>query len=158
MSRAGGRKHELRGRVLERLRAHHPLTSLLELIVDDAYDVIVPQSRNLRWKQSETGPDVTVGVSVATGSSQRENARERKFMTVQATVEARYTVAEQLADHGFGLVPWYDRVNDEISALLTSHDDGWVAEGESGGTTEPLPDSNAERYTTAQRFDYMRFD
>lgn len=148
----------MRKRTLERLRSHHPLLSLLELVVDDGSEIIVPQSRNLRWQQSDSGPDVSLGVSVVTGSSQRENARERKQMVIQVTIEAKYTVETQLAAMDYGLVPWFDRVRDEIAGLLTKHDDGWVAQGQSGGTTEPLPDQNREKYTAAVRFDVMRFD
>lgn len=160
--RAAGRVYDLRKRTIERLQSHTPLVNLLELVVSDATEVVVPQWRNRRWHNDNDGtvgepPDIVVAVGVVTGSSQRENAMERKNMTVQTEVEAAYDVDETLSDSGNGLAPWYDRVRDEVSAVMTSHDGEWIAQGEAGGSPEPLTRPERERYAVVQRFDVQNF-
>lgn len=154
--RAGGRVRDLRGSVLTRLRNHTALTDRLEAAdgVDAGGEMIVPAFTAQRWHDDDTAPDppdVAVAVTVVTGSSARENRQERVNLTVQTSLQIR---RRALAANG---VAWVDEIRDELAAILTSHVDGWTAQGETGGTPEPLWDDSINRYVSAQRFDMQRF-
>lgn len=156
--RADGRIGDLRSDVLERLRTHTELTDLLEQVdgVTDASAAELPDmvimpaflpSLMADTTDLPDPPDVAVAVSLVTGSSARENAQERKSHTVQADSQLR---PETLREQGLA---WHDEVLDEISAVLTSHVGPWIAQGETGGTPEPLWDDDKNRYRSVQRFD-----
>lgn len=162
MSRSSGRVYDLRRRVVERLNNHDPLVQLLEVVVDDASDVIVPKTRNLRWYNDDDTlqrepPEAALAVSVVTSSSDRENAQERKFFAVQTETELAFNADKSLADENYGMTPWFDQIRDEVSAVMTAHDDGWTAQGETGGTPEPLTRQDRNRYAVVQRFNVMKF-
>lgn len=148
--RAQGRVHDLRGNLLGRLRGHAPLTDRLEAVgsIDDGADVIVPNpllDRRHRSQDAEP-PDAALALMIVTGSSERENRQERKRLVVQADVQVREAT---LGRRGLA---WMDEIGDEVSAVVTSHDDGWVARGADGGTPDPLWDGNINRYRLVSRY------
>ncbi|MFC6766015.1 hypothetical protein [Natrinema soli] len=153
--RATGRVGDLRESVIDRLRSHTELVTLLEQTddVDDATDVINPSFRLRIQNQSDDleTPGVAIGVGVITGSSERENHHERKRLVVQTTIQLREQTFKRQGD------AWLDDVRDEVSAVLTTHASPWIARGESGGTFEPLWDENINRYASVQQFDIQNF-
>lgn len=149
--RARGRTGDLRGSVLSRLREHSPLTDLLEAAetIDNGTEVIMPASvLDIQHRtDGASPPDVALGISVVTSSSNRENRQERKNHVVQADLQLRDRALKRQGP------AWIDDISDEIAAVLTAHADGWVASGVTGGTNEPLWDEDLNRYRSVQRFD-----
>lgn len=155
-NRAGGRVRELRGLTLQRLQNHDELVALLEGVVDDASTVILPSFVMSRFRNDDAAPDppdTALAVSVVTGSSSRRNLKEDVNLTVQIEHEFRSGLAPVVGGDPVGVLPWHDRIGDEISAVMTTQVAGWEAEGETGGTPEPLWDDGRNRYRSVKRFD-----
>ena len=153
--RADGRVRELRGLTLQRLQSHDELVALLEGVVDDATAVILPSFSMSRYRNDDTAPDppeTALAVSVVTGSSSRRNLKEDVNLTVQVEHEFRANVRPSPGGVSLGVLPWHDRIADEISAVMTTQVAGWEAEGETGGTPEPLWDDDRNRYRSVKRF------
>jgi hypothetical protein len=129
--RADGRSHDLAGDVLGWLSAHEPLTDRLEYVdgIDDGTTVIMPhRTTNVRRRRASGElPGVVVAVRLPPGSSNRENRQERTFQAIRVIVEVR-----ERAFDGLGTA-WGHEVLDEIKAVLTTHHEGWLAPGLSGG-------------------------
>jgi len=149
--RAEGRLRDLRDNVLDKLHNHTALTDHIERAagVDDATGVIRASPRLDMWHRSDgmEPPDVAVGIKAVTENSSRENRQERKLHVVQSDLQMR---EDALRTQG---VAWPDDINDEIGAVLTSHDVGWTAGGATGGTPEPLWDEDLNRYRSVTRYD-----
>jgi len=148
-NRAEPRRNYFRRRALTRLQSHTPLTNRLEnpSSIDTGADVIVPtpylQKQHL---DDEEPPDVAVAVSVVVSDSERRNNQDDISIEIQTDLQIRKVTlfVEGLA--------WHDEIADEISSIMTEHEAGWHAGGETGGTVEPLWDDDIRRYRTAQRF------
>lgn len=154
--RADGRVRELRGLTLQRLQSHAELVALLEGVVDDASTAIKPAFAMTQYRNDDSKPDppkTAIAVSVVTGSSSRRNLKEDVNLTVQIEHEFRANVRPSIGGEPLGLLPWHDRIADEISAVMTTQVEGWQAEGETGGTPEPLWDGDRNRYRSVKRFD-----
>lgn len=157
-SREGvGRVRDLSLEILDRLRGHAPLTDRLEQRNDiaDGTDVIMPAYAAERWHHDDDNlnpPSVGLAVSTVTASSNRENFMEAKAFTIQVAVEFSRNAFRQQGP------VWIWEVLDEIEAVVTRHTPGWVADGVTGGTPEPLWDDDRGRYRAVVRFDMTRTD
>ena len=154
--RADGRVRELRGLTLQRLQSHDELVALLEGVVDDATAVILPSFVMKQYRNDESKddpPDTALAVSVVTASSSRRNLKEDLNLTVQVEHEFRANITPVVGGEPLGLLPWHDRIADEISAVMTTQVAGWEAEGQTGGTPEPPWDDDRNRYRSVNRFD-----
>lgn len=153
--RAQDRQRDLRGLTLQRLKDHTELTDLLSEVVDSPTDVIVPRFTVRKWRndnQAPDPPDAAIAVMMVTEFSDRRNRQEYVNQTVQVELEFRPGIKPSI-----GTLPWADAVGDEIEAVMTSHVEGWTAEGATGGTPEPLWNDERNRYVVAKRFDISRF-
>lgn len=130
--RAEGRVFDLKTFLLGKLRAHRPLTALLEYpdSVGDTegakHVVLSPQLKPLR--ESDDPPDVVVAVDYVSGSSRHENLQERKNHNPQLVIEFRDRALSNLGS------AWADRVGDEAKACVTRHEKGWYDPYVSGGS------------------------
>lgn len=153
---AVGRVRDLSLEILDRLRTHAPLTDRLEQRGDiaDGTDVIMPAFAAERWHHDDTDdpPSVGLAVKTVTGSSNRRNLMEAKDFTVQVAVELSRNAFRQQGP------VWIWEVLDEIEAVVTRHTPGWVADGVTGGTPEPIWDDQRGRYRAVVRFDMNRTD
>ena len=152
--RAQDRQRDLRGLTLQRLRDHTPLVDHLRDVGEDA-SVIVPRFTVRKWRNDDNAPDppdAAIAVMMVTEFSDRRNRQEYVNQTVQVELEFRPGVKPSI-----GVLPWADAVGDEIEAVMTSHVEGWTAEGATGGTPEPLWNDERNRYVLAKRFDVSRF-
>jgi len=161
--RATNRVRDLRTSVLDRLRGHAPLTDRLEYVesITHGVDVIVPSFTTEKWRRDDGAadpPDVVVPVMIVTGSSTRENRKERINLTVQVGIEMTANTLGTRQDGNNLDLAWHDALRDEVSAVLTAHVSEWHADGETGGTPEPLWDDSISRYRSVQRFDVSRYD
>lgn len=144
------RTNYFRGQALDRLQANAALTDLLEKVgsVDDGASAIVPAPylEKQHDDPNEDPPDVAVAVSVVVSSSDRRNSQEDVNVELQTDLQVRKQTLWSLG------LAWIDKIRDAVSDEMTRHEAGWHAEGETGGTQEPLWNDDINRYHVAQRF------
>jgi hypothetical protein len=152
MSDPDPRVNYFRSQALDRLQANGSLTTLLEqaeqISSGDGAEVVVPAPflEKQHDEPNEDVPDVAIAVSVVVSSSDRRNNQQDINVEIQTDLQVR---KDALWTQGLG---WVDEIRDVISKELTTHAAGWHAEGETGGTVEPLWDEAINRYHVAQRF------
>lgn len=168
--RAQGRVRELRERVLERLRTHDPLVSRMATLDGTEYGGepygdgpysgfdpsthIVPRLTMRRWRDDNSAPDppgAALAVGTISTSSDRRNHKEDARFAVQVEFDVHPSAIRAMGP------AWVDAVMDECSAVLTSHDPSWNAQGESGGTLEPRWDESHGRYIAMRRYTIVSF-
>lgn len=144
------RTNYFRAQALDRLQANVALTDLLEKAgsVGDGASAIVPAPYLERQHDdpNDDPPDVAVAVSVVVSSSSRRNSQEDVNVELQTDLQVRKQTLWSLG------LAWIDEIRDAISDEMTRHEAGWHAEGETGGTQEPLWNDDINRYQVAQRF------
>lgn len=144
------RTNYFRAQALDRLQSDTALTDLLETAasVDDGATAIVPAPylEKLHDDPNEDPPDVAVAVSVVVSSSSRRNNQEDVNAELQTDLQVRKQTLWKLG------LAWIDKIRDAVSDEMTRHGAGWHAEGETGGTQEPLWNDDINRYQVAQRF------
>ena len=139
---------------MARKRADDLLVDALGWLSEDAdvQDGLGADGEIVTYGQAEELGPLSVAVTVIPGASDRDNRREEKTMIVEAEVSASDSWVESNTTLELA------RLLGEIADVLTTHRDGWTAEGQSGGTAEVSPDENRPRYSAVRRFDFSRND